>query len=112
MITREAALLVLDGLCKVPVRCRIHASSFSVWIEGRVSLAGDLLSLKSDGTLLEVRLSDEMVFEYAEPKDILEGEPTGEIVSGLGVSLPLRLPVPLPKVPPPRDKIIFLELSM
>jgi len=51
-----------------------------------------------------------MAFEYAESKDLLEGETKGRILAGVAIALPLRLPLPLPEVPPQRDKAIFFEL--
>lgn len=100
----------MKKLCAGPVRCCVRTNFFELWADGTLFLEGGKLSLKSKGVLFELPLADELVFEYAEPRELL-GKDIEGVASGLGIALPLRLPVPLPELPPPRDVIFFLELS-
>jgi predicted RNA methylase len=53
-----------------------------------------------------------MGFEYAEPNEALGGAiGTWKIISGIAIAFPIRVLLPLPKIPLPRDKVIFFELG-
>jgi hypothetical protein len=70
-----------------------------------------MVFLESPGLALDLRLTDAMGFEYAEPRNVLGRESAEGILSGLAIALPLRLPVLTETLQPPRDKILFFELD-
>jgi hypothetical protein len=114
VISREDAFLLLDKLCACRrVRCRVSFASFGLWIEGKLRRDGDFVFLESPGFALDIRLTEDVGFEYVEPRDALGQALAGSaILSGLGIALPLRVPVPLVgPIPPPRDKIFLFELA-
>jgi hypothetical protein len=114
VISREDAFLLLDKLCACRrVRCRVSFASFGLWIEGRLRRDGDLIFLESPGLALDLRLTGDVGFEYVEPRDALgEAFASNAVVSGLGIALPLRIPIAFTgTVAPPRDKIFLFELA-
>jgi len=112
VISREEAVRLLDKLCDCArVRCRVGISLLGLWIERKLRREGDMVFLESPGLALDLRLTDAMGFEYAEPRNVLGRESAEGILSGLAIALPLRLPVLTETLQPPRDKILFFELD-
>jgi hypothetical protein len=111
VIKFEDALLVLGGLSGKRVLCAMRTASVEVWAKGKMSLNGNKIFLESPDLNLSFALSGDFAFEYADPKQFFGSNFDGDAISALAIALPLRVPFPLPNEPPPRDKIIFLEIG-
>lgn len=111
MISRNEVFLLVDKLCgSKRVRCRVSFAPLGLWIEGKLRRVGDRIFLESSALSLDLQISDDMEFEYVDASDVQGGEGRGNVVSSLGISFPLRLPIPTEAFVP-RDKIIFLALD-